>query len=520
MGTVEVILMVVLATVLGILLGIFIYHQTVVRKKEYAKQKAEDIIKDAEKEKENIIKAAQIEAKEFLIKARNDIEKEEKESKKELQKWEKRLQSKEASLEKRQAYLDEKIELINKKQEDISAIEAELEKRMQEVDELINEQYKKLEKISGMSKEQAKQTLIEEIEGEAKREAAAKIKKFEEEVRNESKKLSQEILTVAMEKIASNYVAERTVATVTLPNDEMKGRIIGREGRNIRSFEKETGTDLIIDDTPEVVVISSFNPLRREIARIALERLVSDGRIHPARIEETVEKVRNELVQEATDEAKKVVFDLDIGDVHPEIVKYLGLLKYRTSYTQNVLAHSVEVAYLCGSMAAELGLDVKLAKRAGLLHDIGKAVDQDVEGSHTKVGADIAKKYGENEFVINAIMSHHGEVEPNCPESVLVSIADTLSAARPGARRERLESYIQRLEELENIAKARDGVKEAYAIQAGRELRVIVEPTMLDDDESLMLARDIVKDIEEKVTYTGQVKVVVIRENRSIEYAN
>ncbi len=520
MGAVEVILIAVLSIIVGVLLGIFGYHQAVVKKKEYAKHKAEDILKDAEKERSNILKAAQIEAKEYMIKARNEIEKEERESKKELQKWEKRLQTKETNLEKRQAYLDEKIEIINKKQEDITTIESELEKKMQEIDQLVEEQQKKLEKISGMTKEQAKNVLIESVEEEAKREVAAKIKKYEEEVKNESKRLSQDILTIAMEKIASNYVAERTVATVTLPSDEMKGRIIGREGRNIRSFEKETGTDLIIDDTPEVVVISSFNPLRREIAKIALERLVNDGRIHPARIEETVEKVKKELVQEASEEAKKVVFDLDIGDLHPELIKYLGLLKYRTSYTQNVLAHSVEVAYLSGLMASELGLNIKLAKRAGLLHDIGKAVDQEVEGSHTKVGSELAKKYGEDGYIVNAIMSHHGEVEPNCPESVLVSIADTLSAARPGARRERLESYIQRLEELEGIAKARDGVKEAYAIQAGRELRVIVEPTLLDDNRSLMLARDIVKDIAEKITYTGQVKVVVIRENRAIEYAN
>ncbi|WP_022669602.1 ribonuclease Y [Hippea alviniae] len=520
MGTAEIILVIVLALIVGVMLGIFGYYQFAVKKKEYAKKKAEDIIQDAEKEKENIIKAAQIEAKEYLIKARNEIEAEEREIKKELQKWEKRLQAKESNLEKRQAYLDEKIELVNKKQEDINAIEKQLEEKMQEVDEILKQQQEKLEEISGMTKEEAKQKLVESIEDEAKREAATKIKKIEEELRNEAKRLSQDVLITSMEKIASSYVAERTVATVTLPNDEMKGRIIGREGRNIRSFEKETGTDLIIDDTPEVVVISSFNPLRREIAKIALERLVSDGRIHPARIEETVEKVRQELYQEAAEEAKKVVFDLDIGDLHPELIKYLGLLKYRTSYTQNVLAHSVEVAYLSGLMAAELGLNVKLAKRAGLLHDIGKAVDQEVEGSHTKVGADLAKKYGENEYVVNAIMSHHGEIEPNCPESVLVAIADTLSAARPGARRERLESYIQRLEELENIAKTKDGVKEAYAIQAGRELRVIVEPTMLDDNESFMLARDIAKDIADKITYTGQVKVVVIRENRAIEYAN
>ncbi|AEA34439.1 2,3 cyclic-nucleotide 2-phosphodiesterase [Hippea maritima DSM 10411] len=520
MGAMEIILIIGLSVIVGVLGGIFGYHQFVVRKKEYAKQRAEDIIKDAEKEKENILKAAQIEAQEFMIKAKKELEEEEKQTRKELQKWEKRLQAKETNLEKRQAYLDEKIEFVNKKQEDISAIEKELEDKMQKIDDMINEQKKKLEEISGMTSDEAKQQLISSIEDEAKREAAAKIKKIEEDLRNEAKRLSQDILITSMEKIASSYVAERTVATVTLPNDEMKGRIIGREGRNIRSFEKETGTDLIIDDTPEVVVISSFNPLRREIAKIALERLVNDGRIHPARIEETVEKVREELFQEAAEEAKKVVFDLDIGDLHPELMKYLGLLKYRTSYTQNVLAHSVEVAYLAGLMASELGLNVKLAKRAGLLHDIGKAVDQEVEGSHTKVGADLAKKYGENEYVINAIMSHHGEIEPNCPESVLVSIADTLSAARPGARRERLESYIQRLEELEEIAKSKDGVKEAYAIQAGRELRVIVEPTMIDDDKSFMIARDIAKNIAEKITYTGQVKIVVIREKRSIEYAN
>jgi ribonuclease Y len=515
-----VVLLVILSAALGMSAGAFIYHQFIFKKKEYAKQKAEDIVSSAEKEKENILKSAEIEAKEYLIKARNEVETLEKESKKEMQKWEKRLQSKEISLDKKQSYLDDKIDNITKKQEDIASVEKELEKKIAEIDKLIEEEKKKIEKISGMSKEEAKIELIKHVEEEAKREAANKIKKIEEDLKEESKKMSQEILAMSMEKIASSYVAEKTVSTVTLPNDEMKGRIIGREGRNIRSFEKETGTDLIIDDTPEVVVISSFNPLRREIARIALERLIKDGRIHPARIEETVEKVKEELYQEATEEAKQIVFDLDIGDMKPELVKYLGLLKYRTSYTQNVLAHSVEVAYLAGMMASELGLNVKLAKRSGLLHDIGKAVDQDLEGSHTKIGADLAKKYGESKCVINAIMSHHGEVPPMCPESVLVSIADTLSAARPGARRERLENYIQRLEELEGIAKTKEGVKEAYAIQAGRELRIIVEHTLVDDSQSLMMARDIAHEIADQVSYTGQVKVVVIRENRAIEYAN
>ncbi len=520
MSTLIVVLLIILSVAVGISIGAFAYHQFVVKKKEYARQSADDILKSAEKEKENILKSAEIEAKEYMIKAKNEIENLEKESKKEIQKWEKRLQSKEMSLDKKQSYLDDKLESITQKQEDIANVEKELEKKMEEIDELIKKEQNKLEKISGMSQEEAKEELIKSIEEDAKRKAANKIKKIEEELKEEAKKMSQEILAMSMERIASNYVAEKTVSTVTLPNDEMKGRIIGREGRNIRSFEKETGTDLIIDDTPEIVVISSFNPLRREIARIALEKLIKDGRIHPARIEETVEKVKEELYQEASEEAKQVVFDLDVGNMHPELIKYLGLLKYRTSYTQNVLAHSVEVAYLAGIMAGELGLNVKLAKRSGLLHDIGKAVDQEIEGSHTKIGADLAKKYGENKCVINAIMSHHGEVEPMCPESVLVSIADTLSAARPGARRERLENYIQRLEELEGIAKTKEGVKEAYAIQAGRELRVIVEHTLVDDSQSLMVARDIAHEIADQVSYTGQVKVVVIRENRAIEYAN
>ncbi len=520
MSTLIMVLMIVLSVAFGMTIGAFLYHQFVAKKKEYAKQKADDILSAAEKEKENILKSAEIEAKEYMIKAKNDIENMSKESRQEIQKWEKRLQSKEINLDKKQSYLDDKLESITQKQEDIANVEKELEKKMAEIDELIEQEKIRLEEISGMSKDEAKNKLIESVEKDAKREAANKIKKIEEELKDEAKKLSQEILSMTMERVASNYVTEKTVSTVTLPNDEMKGRIIGREGRNIRSFEKETGTDLIIDDTPEIVVISSFNPLRREIAKIALERLIKDGRIHPARIEETVEKVRDELYQEAQEEAKQVVFDLDIGNIHPEIVKHLGLLKYRTSYTQNVLAHSIEVAYLSGIMASELGLNIKLAKRSGLLHDIGKAIDQEIEGSHTKIGADLAKKYGENKCVVNAIMSHHGEVEPICVESILVSIADTLSAARPGARRERIENYIQRLEELEGIAKSKEGVKEAYAIQAVRELRIVVEHTLVDDSQSLMMARDIAHEISDQVSYTGQVKVVVIRENRAIEYAN
>lgn len=514
------ILLIIFAVAIGAITGAFVLYNVSIKKKEYAKHKSEDIIRNADQERINIIKNAELEAKEFMIKAKNDIDHEYKEKKQENQKWEKRLQSKEIVLDKKQGYIDNRLEQITKKQESLTHKEKDLENKTQALNKIIVQEQKQLEKISGLSKDEAKNVLIKNVEEEAKKEAANRLKNVEDELKKESKKLSQEILSTSMERIASSYVAEKTVSTVVLPNDEMKGRIIGREGRNIRSFEKETGTDLIIDDTPEVVVISSFNSLRREIAKIVLEKLVKDGRIHPARIEETVEKVKEDLQQEAIEEAKQVVFDLDIGNIHPELVKYLGLLKYRTSYTQNALSHSIEVAYLSGVMAGELGLNIKRAKRGGLLHDIGKAVDQEMEGSHTKIGADLAKKYGEDQYIINAIMSHHGEVPPTCVESVLVSIADALSAARPGARREKLENYIQRLEELEQIAKARDGVKNAYAIQAGRELRVIVENSIVDDAQSIMLARDIAKNIEDKVSYTGQVKVVAIRENRAVEYAN
>ncbi len=515
---VEVIIVGISAIALGFILGISVVYATF-KKRVDAKKKAEEILKEAEQEKVNIIKNAEIEAKELVLRSKKETEEEARERNREFQRWEKRLQSKESSLDKKQAFIDSKIEQLSHKQDELTRKEREIDEKLNEVNRLVEQEEKELERISGLSKEEAKEMLVEKIEEEAKKEAVSKIKEIEEEIKDKSKKLSQEILTTVMERISSTYVAERTVSTVILPNDDMKGRIIGREGRNIRSFEKETGTDLIIDDTPEAVVISSFNPLRREIAKIALERLIRDGRIHPARIEETVEKVREELIQESIEEVKQIIFDLNLGNMHPELIKHLALLKYRTSYTQNVLAHSVEVAYIAGMLAAELGLDVMRSKRGGLLHDIGKSIDQDVEGSHTKIGADLAKRYGEDEYIINAILSHHGEVPPNCKENVLISIADTLSAARPGARRERLENYIQRLEELEQIALSFEGVKNAYAIQAGRELRVIVEDSIVDDERSFILARDIARVIKDKSFYAGQIKVVVIREHRAVEYA-
>jgi len=463
------IIMCFLSFLLGVVVTFFYLLQVSKNRKEYGKR----IISDAKKEGERILKTAQLEAKEYLIKAKSDFEQEAKEKRREMQKWEDRLEFKEKGLDKRQALIEEKLEKLQKEAASLEEKKKIIERESKKIGQLSLEWRQKLQEIAGMTENEAKEIIIKNMQEKAKKEA---------------------------------------------PSDEMKGRIIGREGRNVRTFEKAAGVDLIIDDTPEVVVISSFNPLRRETARIALERLVADGRIHPARIEETIEKVREELSQEAIDEVKKIIFDLDIPDLHPEIIKHLSMLKFRTSYTQNVLIHSQEVAYLAGIMAAELGLDEKLARRAGLLHDIGKSVDQEIGGSHTKIGAEIAKKYGESEKVINAILSHHGEVEFSCPESVLVAAADALSAARPGARKEILEHYIKRLEELEKIALSHEGVKNAYAMQAGRELRVIVEEKSLSDTDSVMLAREIAQEIEEKTTYPGQVKVTVIRETRAIDY--
>jgi ribonuclease Y len=504
---------------LGVIVSFAYLSQISKSRKEYAKKEIERIVSDAKKDGERTLKTAQLEAKEYLIKASSDFEEEVKDKRKEMQKREDRLQFKERGLDNRQMMLDKKLEKLHKETSDLREKEKTIEKEKEKIGKLSSEWTKKLEEIAGITAVEAKTIIIENIQEKAKREAINYIKTTEERAKEEAEKRSKNIISLAIEKMAGDFVAEKTVSTISLPSDEMKGRIIGREGRNIRTFEKAAGVDLIVDDTPEMVVVSSFNALRRETAKISLEKLVADGRIHPARIEETIDKVKEELNQEAIGEVKKVTFDLNIPDLHPEIIKHLSMLKFRTSYTQNVLAHSLEVAYLAGIMAAELGLDEKLAKRAGLLHDIGKSVDQEIGGRHTQIGAEIAKKYGESEKVINAILSHHGEVEYICPESVLIAAADTLSAARPGARKEILEHYIKRLDELEKIALSYDGVKNAYAMQAGRELRVIVEEKTLTDTESSMLAKEIAQDIEEKTTYPGQVKVTVIREIRAIDYA-
>ncbi|MEA1995306.1 MAG: ribonuclease Y [Campylobacterota bacterium] len=504
---------------LGIVITFIYLSQVSKNRKEYSKEEIKRIISDAKKDEERILKTAQLEAKEYLIKAKSDFEGEVKEKRREMQKRENRVQFKERGLDKRQILVEGKFEKLQEEALLLEEREKIAERESKKIEQLSLEWRQKLEEIAGITENKAKEIIIKNMQEKAKKEALNYIKNIEEKAKEEAEKHSQNIISLAIERMTGSFVAEKTVSTVSLPSDEMKGRIIGREGRNIRTFEKAAGVDLIIDDTPEVVVISSFNTLRRETARIALEKLVADGRIHPARIEEIIEKVREELNQEAIDEVKRITFDLDIPNLHPEIIKHLSMLKFRTSYTQNVLAHSQEVAYLAGIMAAELGLDEKLARRAGFLHDIGKSIDQEIGGSHTKIGAEIAKKYGESEKVLNAILSHHGEVECSCPESVLVAAADTLSAARPGARKEILEHYIKRLDELEKTALSHEGVKNAYAMQAGRELRVIVEERNLSDAESVILSKEIAQEIEEKTTYPGQVKVTVIRETRAIDYA-
>jgi ribonuclease Y len=504
---------------IGIVIGIVAYYI-------YAKKQLNDLKLEktrVEEEARRLIeiakKEAELQFKDKMLQVKAELEKELKEKKDELIVWEKRLAQKEESIEKRNVFIETREVELLKKEKNISALEKELLEKKNNLDTLILEQKQTLEKIAGLTADEAKKELIMQIEEEAKHEAAKRIREIEEELKETSVKKAQEYIALAVQRIAGEYITEITVSSVPLPSDEMKGRIIGREGRNIRAFEAITGVDVIIDDTPEVVVISCHNPIRREVARLALEKLIQDGRIHPARIEEVVEKVRLEVDQAIKEAGEKALFDVGLHNIHPEIVKLLGTLKYRTSYGQNVLQHSIEVAYLCGIMAAELNIPVKHAKRAGLLHDIGKAVDHEVEGSHALIGADILKKYGEHPKIINAIMSHHGEEAPNSVIALLVQAADTLSAARPGARRETLESYVKRIEELEKIATSFPGVTKAYAIQAGREVRIMVENTKVSDDDAYVLARDIAKKIESELTYPGQIKVTVIRETRAIEYA-
>jgi len=484
-----------------------------------AKKKAEQIIEEAKREGETLKKEAALEAREQMIALKAETEEQLRIRRRELQSYERRLQQREEQLERKNYQLEVKERDLREKEKRISYNAQKIAKMEQRYNRLIREQEEQLERISGMSVEEAKEALMKIIEEDAKKEAAKIVKSIEEEAREQGLAKAKEIIAQAIQRCASEHVVETTVSVVDLPNDDMKGRIIGREGRNIRALEMATGIDLIIDDTPEAVIISSFDPLRREIAKVSLERLIADGRIHPARIEEVVEKVKAEFEEKMKKEGETAALDLGIQEVHPELLKLLGKLYYRTSYGQNTLQHSKEVAILAGLMAVELGADVQVAKRGGLLHDIGKAIDRETEGTHTKLGVDILKRYGEDPRVIHCVEAHHSDVEPQTIEAVLVQAADTLSAARPGARREILENYIKRLEKLESIADSYHGVSKAYAIQAGREVRIIVESDKVTDDEAIWLSKDIARRIERELDYPGEIKVTVIRETRAIDYA-
>lgn len=489
----------------------------------YRKLKAEKAISSAEKEAEKIIlnakelaetrkKEVVLEGKEEVQRFRSDIEKELSERRKDIQRQERRMVQKEENL-------DRKIENLENKEKNLNSRIQDVEKQYEEASAIKKNQFDMLERISGFSVSQAKNYLLEALDDELAHEKAIKISAYEQKLKEESQKKAEDILSIAIQRCASDHTSEATISVVTLPNDDMKGRIIGREGRNIRSIENLTGVDLIIDDTPESITLSAFDPVRREIARIALERLIADGRIHPAKIEEMVEKAKRDVEDEIKEAGQAAVIDAGVNNLHPMLVNLLGRLKYRTSYGQNVLNHSLEVAHLCGMIASELGLDAALARRIGLLHDIGKALDHETEGSHIELGVNVAKKYKENEDVIHAIHSHHGDIEPKTPYAFILQAADTVSAARPGARRENLENYIKRLEKLESIVSSFDGIKGCYAIQAGREVRVMIKPEAVNDDKMLPLARQICKKIESDMDYPGQIKVNIIRESRAVDYA-
>nr|WP_310603449.1 ribonuclease Y [Anaerosporobacter sp.] len=488
------------------------------RKKVYeekignAEDKAREIIDEALKTAETKKREALLEAKEESLKTKNELEKETKERRADLQRYEKRVLTKEETL-------DRKTEALEKKESKLSVKEAELDKTRTEVEELHGRRLQELEKISGLTSEQAKDYLLKTVEDEVKHETAMLVKELESKAKEEADKKAKDYVVTAIQKCAADHVAESTISVVQLPNDEMKGRIIGREGRNIRTLETMTGVDLIIDDTPEAVILSGFDPIRREVARIALEKLIVDGRIHPARIEEMVEKAQKEVEVMIREEGEAASLEVGVHGVHPELVRLLGKMKFRTSYGQNALKHSIEVAHLSGLLAAEIGVDVKIAKRAGLLHDIGKSVDHEMEGSHIQIGVDLCRKYKESPIVINAVESHHGDVEAETLIACIVQAADTISAARPGARRETLETYTNRLKQLEDITNSFKGVDKSFAIQAGREVRVMVVPEAINDADMVLLARDLSKQIESELEYPGQIKVNVIRESRVIDYA-
>ncbi|MBE9505020.1 MAG: ribonuclease Y [Proteobacteria bacterium] len=484
-----------------------------------AEESAKKIIKDASKEGENITKEAELQAKDLLLQTKAQFEKENKERRKDLQRLENRLMQKEENLEK-------KTDVLDKKESDIIAREKEVDQRIEstrkmeeEYKELIDKHVKKLESIANLSAEEAKEELIALMESEAKHDAAKMIKAIEEEAKETAEKKAKHLIALAIQRYSGEFVAERTVSVVNLPSDDMKGRIIGREGRNIRALEAATGIDIIVDDTPDAVILSGFNAVRREVARLSLEKLMADGRIHPTRIEEVVKKSEKEVNAIMKEAGEAATFDVGVHGIHPELIMTLGRLKYRTSYSQNVLQHSVEVAFLCGAMAAELGINQKQAKRAGLLHDLGKAIDHEVEGSHAIIGANLAKKYGESPRVVHAIAAHHEEEKPETVLACLVAAADAISAARPGVRREMMETYVKRLEDLEHIVKSFDGIEKTYAVQAGRELRIMVEHDKISDEAMVVLARDISKKVEKDLSYPGQIKINVIRETRAVEYA-
>jgi ribonuclease Y len=484
-----------------------------------ADDEARKIIEDAQKESNTIQKEAKLHAKDQLYQMKVDFENETKEIRSEVKSLQKRLGQKEESIDRKTEQLERRDAGISKKEHQTIERERWLHDQEEKYRALIDEQKMQLERISGLTGEEAKELLIKAMENEARYEAAKLIKRIENESREQADRKARKIIATAIQRYSGEYVAEKTVSVVSLPSDEMKGRIIGREGRNIRALEAATGIDLIIDDTPEAVILSGFNPVRREVARLSLERLINDGRIHPARIEETVRKVSKEMDAEIREAGGQAAFDLGVHGIHAELIQHIGSLKFRTSYGQNVLRHSVDVGFLCGIMAAELGLNEKQAKRVGILHDIGKAIDHEVEGPHALIGAKLAKKHGESPTVIHAISAHHEDVPPTSVLAVLLQAADTLSGARPGARREILETYVKRLEELENTANSFTGISKSYAIQAGRELRIIVESGTVSDAEAILLSRDVAKKIEESMSYPGQIKVTVIRETRAVEYA-
>ncbi len=511
--------LVIVAAVSCFFIGKMLYKKKLDAQLGSAQERADKIIEDARAECKALKKEAILEAKEQELKLKNEFERESRDKKAELNKQEQRLNQREDNLEKKESALDKKNEELDNQKKSLAAKEQEVAKLQDKLSNQHELMVQELEKVAQLTKDEAKRLLSEEILEETRHDVALQVRNIEQTAKDEAESEAKKIISLAVQRCAADHASEITVSVVPIPSDDMKARIIGREGRNIRALENATGIELIVDDTPEVVILSGFDPVRREVARLALEKLITDGRIHPARIEETVAKVKKELDQEIKAAGESAMFDVGIYGIHPELIKLIGRLKYRTSYGQNVYKHSIEVAQLAGLMASELGLDVTLAKRAGLLHDIGKAVDKEQEGTHVQLGADLAKKYGEKPNVINAIAAHHGDCEPKTIEAVLVAAADAISGARPGARRETGTNYVKRLEKLEEIASGFNGVDKCYAIQAGREVRVIVKPEQVDDAQAMFLAKDIAKKIEAELEYPGQIKINVIRESRAVEYA-